>query len=172
MEFTRDIWLADEHPLVIRHRDRQVYDTENAIRNLTKALDIDRSNFANYKLRGRLLLDKRDYPGALRDYERAVRLEPEDAESLFLLGVAQKEMGQHEKAIRSFNSSLELNPSIAPLVEEAHYFRGLTYREVGELEKALEDFDHLLDLDPDDDEALSLREEVRAALRDAPPMSQ
>ena len=172
IEFTRDIWLADEHPLEVRHRDRQAFDRENAIRDLTKALDIDRSNFANYKLRGRLLLDKSDYPRARRDYERAIELEPEDAESLFFLGVVHREMGQYDEAIRSFNSSLELNPSIAPLVEEVHYFRGLTYKEVGELKKALEDFRWLLDLDPCDDEALSLREEVCAALRGTLPTSQ
>jgi predicted O-linked N-acetylglucosamine transferase (SPINDLY family) len=114
----------------------------------------------------------------LAELERAVRLDPHNAELLKTLGNAKKASGDSEGAIASYRRSLEISPHYLP----ALYNLGMTLHEMFRLDEAERCFRRVLELDPVDADALfhlgallhkrSELEEAaqiyRAALRRAP----
>ena len=73
---------------------------------------------------------------ALRDYDRAVALNPGDAFGYNGRGIAYAELGQFEKAVRDFDRAIELKPDFA----EAFMNRGTTNRARHRYQDADRDF--------------------------------
>jgi tetratricopeptide (TPR) repeat protein len=74
---------------------------------------------------------KRDYPGAVKDLERAVELDPEFAEAYRALGYARFNMGFNiEAALEGYLKAIELKPDYG----EAHYALAFMYA-MSDLEK-------------------------------------
>jgi predicted O-linked N-acetylglucosamine transferase (SPINDLY family) len=87
---------------------------------------------------------------ARAQFERALALDPNNAEFLKSLGNAQKAMGEGERAIESYRRSLDCAPDYAP----ALYNLGLILRETGRLDEAERYFRRLFEIDPRDADAL------------------
>jgi tetratricopeptide (TPR) repeat protein len=98
-----------------------------------------------YFYRGSAYLQLADYERAITDYDRAVALNPDDAEVYNNRGTAYAEQGQYERAIADFDQAIALKPNDA----EAHNNRGLAYANLGQYQRAIADFDQAIALQPD-----------------------
>ena len=96
--------------------------------------------------RGILYVAREEYDLAIKDYDRAYRINPNIAEihvnrgnMLFMSRVFDQAVAEYTQAIALEFSKLYI----------AHYNRGLTYEKMGELDKAEADYRRALQLMPD-----------------------
>ena len=86
-----------------------------------------------------------DFPGAQREFLKAIELNPNYSNAhLFYAGAYLTPMGQHGEAIAEMKKTLELDPLSLPL----NNMMGSTYLWAGDFEKSLQQFHHTVDLDP------------------------
>jgi len=83
---------------------------------------------------GFLHADKGRFEAAIRDFERALALKPDDADSAFNLGYALQKLGRHQEAIERFQRVIEQNA----FVDRAWYGMGLSLTKLGRYEQAAE----------------------------------
>jgi predicted O-linked N-acetylglucosamine transferase (SPINDLY family) len=93
--------------------------------------------------------------------EEIVRLQPEHAKSLHLLGVLAGQRGNHQQAIEWFGKAIKRNPGIAAFYAN----RGIAHSELRQFDAALTDFDKAIRLKPDFAEAHYNRANVLKELR-------
>lgn len=75
-----------------------------------------------------------DFARAITDYQRVVRLRPDDSHVYYNLGSALFSNGQYEEALAAFDRSIALDPNSA----EVHHFRGATLEKLGRNDEAIE----------------------------------
>jgi tetratricopeptide (TPR) repeat protein len=100
--------------------------------------------------RGLELLESQQAPLAIAELERAVALEPGNAEFLKSLGNAQKAAGKLDDAIASYRRSLDITPDYLPSL----YNLAVTLRETGNAGEAEQRFRRLRELEPNDVDTL------------------
>jgi Flp pilus assembly protein TadD len=83
---------------------------------------------------------------ALREFQAALRLKPDDALAHNNLGLALLNQGQTDEAIRQFQEAIRLKPDYAP----AHYNLGLAFLHQGRTDDAISQCREALRLNPDD----------------------
>ena len=69
---------------------------------------------------------------ALKDFDEAVRLDPQDAQAYNNRGAVYAELGDYPQAIADFSSAIALQPSFVP----AYLNRGHSYHEIGDATNA------------------------------------
>ena len=74
-----------------------------------------------------------DFSGAIRGYEKLVKLAPQGAEFHANLGIAYYSAGRFREAARACQEALKLKPGLI----HAHYFLGVSLAEAGECKLAL-----------------------------------
>lgn len=92
-------------------------------------------------------------PAAMRDYDAAISLLPEEAGFWLQRGIVKAGKGDHESAIQDFYQALRLNPANPT----ALYFRGHSHAALGQTGRALGDYDQALELKPEFPSALVFR---------------
>jgi tetratricopeptide (TPR) repeat protein len=97
---------------------------------------------------------------ALRDYDRALALDPQLAGALVHRGMLHHRQGREPQALADLRRALECGADPAT----AHYDLALIHRDRGDLPAALDALDEALRHDPGHDAARSLREELRRGL--------
>jgi Flp pilus assembly protein TadD len=75
------------------------------------------------------------YDQALKDFNDALKLKPNDASLYDLRGMAYRCKGQDNQAIQDFNKAMALDPKFA----RAYRNRGMVYFDQGEFDKSLAD---------------------------------
>jgi len=105
--------------------------------------------------RGQELMDNESYEEALRAYDSAIELDPEDARFWMGKGDTQMRMGDYdeylvtyEKALDLINESLEANP----LDAEGWFVKGELLDRLYRYDGALESYNRSLEIDPTDKE--------------------
>jgi Flp pilus assembly protein TadD len=78
---------------------------------------------------GKLALERKDWPGAIKAFGRAGLREPDNADVQNLLGFAWRNTGKYEVAFKHYRRALELDPRH----KGAHEYIGETYLKVGDL---------------------------------------
>jgi len=86
---------------------------------------------------------QQDYLGAIRDLNKAVRLNPSNVKALTSRAQAKYGMGNYDEAMNDVTKVLNLDKSYA----KAYYVRGCIYNGQKKYDDALADFDHTLILD-------------------------
>ena len=66
---------------------------------------------------------------------KAIKLQPDNAESYVKRGIAYLDAGKVEETISDYSKAIELNPDD----KESYYHRGIAYGEKGEFQCAIED---------------------------------
>ena len=84
----------------------------------------------------RLLL-RGDYKNAIKLYDEAIQLNPNDSWSYHNRGTAYKTIAQYRQAIQDFNKAIQLNPD-APM---SYLYRGRCYEAIGYKREAQVDFE-------------------------------
>jgi len=90
---------------------------------------------------------------AITDYNRALEINPRDAEAYNNRGIAYDDKSQHDQAITDFNRALKINPRLAG----AYNNRGFAYDLKGQYDQAITDYTMALKIDPRYAEAYSNR---------------
>lgn len=99
---------------------------------------------------------------AIQDYDRAIRLKPDDKMPYFNRGTAYLKMRQFDDAIRDFDQVVRLNPN-----DLGGYFnRGYAYLGLGQYDRAIADIDQALRIQPDNAGAFDLRSDAYAGKGD------
>ena len=98
-----------------------------------------------YFQRGYLKANFGDYVGAIADYTKAIRLNPDDADAYNNRGIAKDELGQHLAAISDYDKAIQLKPDDA----DAYNNRGLAKANLGQHFSAISDYDIAIRLKPD-----------------------
>ena len=81
---------------------------------------------------------------AIKDFDKAIELNPEFAEAYNNLGNAYDDEGNFDKAIANFNTAIKFKSDFV----ETYVNRGVAYGKRDEFNKAINDFTTAIDLDP------------------------
>ena len=81
---------------------------------------------------------------AIEDFDRAIEINPKDANAYQNLGVTYAKLGNHRQAIEDFDRAIEINPEYA----EAYYNRGFIYGKLGDFRQAISDYDRAIEINP------------------------
>ncbi len=118
--------------------------TQEAVKEYSKAIELDPSFASAYHNRGILYNNLGEYPKSLKDYSKAIELNPTYVSAYYGRGNTYYDLREHQKALEDYNKAIELAPSFA----YAYNGRGNVYSDLGEQQKALEDYNKAIELDP------------------------
>ena len=104
-------------------------------------------------------------PEAANHFERAVQLDPRDAEALDRLAMLRFGEQNYEAAFGLYQSLIEVNPDNA----QTHSNLGATLYYLGRPEEALQSFERALALDPELETARTGRDQLRRMVRQQAP---
>jgi tetratricopeptide (TPR) repeat protein len=97
---------------------------------------------AIYVNRGSAYKNLKQYDKAINDYNKAIELNPADADAYYDRGIIYYYLKQYNKAINDYSKAIELKPNFA----YAYNNRGFTYLWLGKCEKAKSDFDKAIEI--------------------------
>ena len=102
-----------------------------------------------YNNLGIVLAEKGQTDEAIKHYQEAMRLRPDDAEAHYNLGIVLTERGQIGGAISQYQEALRLKPGYA----EAHYNLGVALGRKGQTDEAIRQYQEAIRLKPQHAEA-------------------
>jgi formylglycine-generating enzyme required for sulfatase activity/Tfp pilus assembly protein PilF/tRNA A-37 threonylcarbamoyl transferase component Bud32 len=129
---------------------------EEAIADVSKAIELDATNPLYWFARGTYYLDLANPLEALSNMERAIELDPDYAVAWAERGSALMALGEPDPAVESFERAIELDP------QECIAYRGLAevYRDQGQYEMALAACDRALERCPHLDSTYVVRGQI------------
>ena len=86
---------------------------------------------------------------ALKDFNRAINIDPTHQDGYLGRADTLNVMGRYEESITDYNKALEIKPSLA----QAYVNRAIAYSHLGQYEKAIADYEKGLELDPEIDDS-------------------
>lgn len=100
-----------------------------------------------------LYCNQQQYEQAIKDYDKVIELNPNDANAYLNRGNAYGNLGQYDQAIKNYDKAIELNPNDA----NAYVGRSNAYYHLGQKERAIQDSNKVIELDPNNDMAYNNR---------------
>jgi tetratricopeptide (TPR) repeat protein len=94
--------------------------------------------------RGAAYYFKKDYQAAIRDYDQAIRLDPNNARAFSNRGAAYKKLGRIDQAIADHTAAIRLDPQSPENFDN----RGLSYAANGDYDRAIADYNEAIRLKP------------------------
>jgi tetratricopeptide (TPR) repeat protein len=105
--------------------------------------------------RGKELRENEDYEGAIREFSRAIKLEPDYTLAYGGRGLCYTEKENWHAAIRDYSKAIDIFNQEGDveneLLAEFYNFRGIAFSHSGDWGKAISDFDEACRLAPDDE---------------------
>ncbi len=102
-------------------------------------------NSEDYNNRGLDYLNKEKYLLSLRDFEKAIELESDNADAWYYKGYALHELEKYKEALKAYDIAIELNPKNNGAFNQ----RGCVFFELDQYEKALAEYEKALELMPE-----------------------
>jgi tetratricopeptide (TPR) repeat protein len=109
------------------------------------ALRVTSFNYLAHKNLGVALANAHRYNEAIRQYEQAIKIKPDDPDLYYNFGNALGELGKTDEAIQRYSKALEVKPNHT----ETLYNLGNAYAKQGKFAEAVAQYAKLLDLKPD-----------------------
>jgi protein O-mannosyl-transferase len=111
-------------------------DMDEAIKNLTRCINLNSSFVSAYRDRGNAYLDNGNLENAMADFKKVIGFYPEDQIAYNNMGVINARLNKYYLAIEDYNKSLSINP-LNPIT---YFNRGLIYLSIKDTSRACEDF--------------------------------
>jgi len=121
-------------------------DSDGAIADLTRAIELGSTNPAAYNNRGAEKLKKGDFDGAITDCNRAIELDPEHATAYAIRAYAKDKRGDSDGAMADLGRAIKLNLKNA----SAYDLRGEIEARKKQYAAAAKDEQKAIELDPKD----------------------
>ncbi len=134
-------------------------DADAALHYCTAAIESGQLSDTNLRgalnNRGIAFKNKGDYERAIRDFDQAIGLNPNDTKALNNRGAAHMNRGDYERAIPDFDKAIWLDPDY----DIAFKNRGVAYMNMGkgDYERAIQDYDQFIRLNPESAFSLQTR---------------
>ena len=135
-------------------------DTDAAIADFGEAVRLEPNSFVPFVLRAIVYAGKGEPELAIKDYDRAIELNPR-ADFYNNRGNALRKTRAFDLAIADLDQAIKLEPNYS----SAYWTRGLIYRDKGDKEKAADDYKKALSLNPSED----AKKEIEALLKEVTP---
>ena len=95
-------------------------------------------------LKGNECKDQGDYDSAIEYYNKAIELDPSNAQVYNNRGLAWTKKRNYKKAIKDFGDSIKLNPELAITFSN----RGMAWLKKGNSTRAFDNFSWAIEIDP------------------------
>lgn len=106
--------------------------------------------------RGLTKAQKGDYQGAIKEFDRATRINPDFAQAYYRKGLAYFDNRQIDKALLNYTKSLQLNDQQI----DVYYCRGMARFASGDIQGSVVDVNQSISLNPNYAEAYQLRAKI------------
>jgi tetratricopeptide (TPR) repeat protein len=120
-----------------RHESAQLPDRENGSES-PRTRPANDGNF--YRARGITAYGNGDFLGAIGNFDRAIRLNPDDAQSYDMRGNVWDELGMVERALADYHEAIRIDPNSPAVFHD----RAILWQRKGALDKALVDLDRAI----------------------------
>ncbi len=137
----KDNWVA----LHYRGGANEDINTDAAIADYSKSIELDPKRYRPWFARGTLYLKLLKYNEAIADMTKTLELNPNYEKAWVNRGNAYRDLGQNDFAIADYNEALKINKKF----DKALNNRGAAFLKKGMYDAALADFNKVLELDPD-----------------------
>jgi tetratricopeptide (TPR) repeat protein len=94
--------------------------------------------------RGKSALRWGEYDPAIKNFNKAIQLDPDDPDAFYRRGLAWSAKKEYDKAIKDYEEAIRLRPDDADFFND----RGLAWSEKKAYDKAIKDYDEAIRLDP------------------------
>jgi tetratricopeptide (TPR) repeat protein len=135
----------------------------DSLRYLTESISLDKEYFRSYLIRAicnqvklvnpekldSLMLKKTDIDNILSDFDMAIRLKDDLANSYYCRGSFYSSLWDFEKAIEDYTTAININKKYGVVYNN----RGLVYYNQNKFEFALEDYNKAIEIDPNYEDA-------------------
>ncbi|MEI6124525.1 MAG: tetratricopeptide repeat protein [Bacteroidota bacterium] len=129
---------------------------------LDTAIMLDKKYDLAYYNRGTLAIFTENYKSALKDFNIAIKLNPNDIEYYYNRGRANYKLQKYSSAFKDFDKVISVQPNIAIV----YSFRGSASDQLKKWENALADFSKAIELDSLNSEKYADRAMVKLKLKD------
>jgi tetratricopeptide (TPR) repeat protein len=92
--------------------------------------------------KGTEYLELGQYQNAIEEYDKAIRLKPNNAGTYYDRGMAYHHLGQYQSAIEDYSKAIELDPKNA----EVYNTRGYAFHSLGQYQRAIDNYDESIRL--------------------------
>ncbi len=117
------------------------------IRKSEEVEDKDKEALAsNYFQRGNFRSALEDYEGAIKNFDEAIKINPNDASAYTNRGIIKDHLELHEKAIEDFDEAIKINPKYAV----AYTNKGIAKANLELHKEAIKNFDEAIKINPND----------------------
>jgi len=113
----------------------QLGQLDNAVADLTTALDNEKGDVNIWVARARALFNKRDFDKAMLDLAEAMKLDPDNSIPVNLMGKNHFMLANYDIALKFFGDAIKLNPNHY----NAYVNRATTYYRTNKLPEAMKD---------------------------------
>lgn len=113
---------------------------DRALADLELMLRFEKRDLRAYLMRGQIRYTRKDYAGAVADYDQAVRLKPDLPVSRVERARANVALGKHRDALDDLDEAIGLEPTNPG----AYYLRGLANKSLGQTDRAGADWQRAL----------------------------
>lgn len=125
--------------------------TKEAVKSLTKAIDLDGTDVEAIRLRGVCYRQLKKFELAMQDLNTAVRMQPTNSVCYLERGILYSLQKNYEYAIRDYTQAIVYNPGN----NEALFNRGIAHSNIDNHQAAIADFSKVIQNTPDDRSFLS-----------------
>jgi len=117
---------------------------DQAIADLTKAIERKYNLVESYNNRGILYVRKGNYDQAIPDFTKTIALKPDLVDAYCNRAAAYIQMGKYKEAIQDCSKAIQLNPKLA----DAYHNRAIAYIQQKDYTDAIQDCSKAIALDP------------------------
>jgi tetratricopeptide (TPR) repeat protein len=107
--------------------------------------DLDETQ--TFKGLGNLILERRNYHGAIQSLDEIIAKNPRDIDALMKHGFANKEKGDMQGATTDWTAVIEMNDAPKSQIALALFNRGFAKRQLGDMRGAISDYTAVIELD-------------------------
>ena len=117
---------------------------QDAIRELTQLLVMDKKNGDAYLLRAICYSASGNFKAAITDYDNAIEINPKEARYYYNRGVSYDYQEKTSNALKDYNKAIELDPNTASY----YYNRAILYDNKKDYSKSIQDYTKAIELEP------------------------